>query len=501
MLKVAKEASFESKHKSFAYQIETVEAIKHLEYAAIFHEQGLGKTKIAIDLALTWIGEEILDSVIIITKKALIRNWQEEIAMHSYFQAKTLDQNTKTLFYAFNTPTRLYLTHYEACRSSQKAFALFLKTRRVGAICDESQKFKNPESTVAETMHELAKGFHRRVIMTGTPIANRPYDIWSQIRFLDQGAALGNDFESFRSRLDLPDSKATTRDRAHFADSLAEIQSKLKPFSVRETKSSCGISLPDKQVENIHLEFEPQQKRLYQNFRNNLQAEVTQDSKIVLDDAEAILKRLLRLVQVASNPALVDESYTATPGKLPKCRNLIETAVGKNSKVIVWTSFTENADWLASQFHDFGAARVHGKMAIADRNAAIERFKKEADCKVLIATPGAAKEGLTLTIANYAIFYDRSFSLDDYLQAQDRIHRISQKETCYIYNLVIKDSIDDWVGELLAAKHMSAKLGQGDIDRKRFTSEMSYAFSAMLADVLQIQPDSQNKGSHQNERL
>jgi SNF2 family DNA or RNA helicase len=103
-----------------------------------------------------------------------------------------------------------------------------------------------------------------------------------------------------------------------------------------------------------------------------------------------------------------------------------------------------------------------------------------------VATPGAAKEGLTLTVANYAIFYDRSFSLDDYLQAQDRIHRISQTATCYVYNLLVEDSIDEWVDELLSAKHVAAKLGQGDIDEAKFGTEMSYAFSAMLADVLNV---------------
>ena len=204
MIKVKKEASFASKHKSFPYQVETVEEIKALDYAAIFHEQGLGKTKIAIDLALTWISEKALDSVVIITKKGLVRNWEEEITAHSYFKAKTLDHNPKTLFYGFNTPARLYLTHYEACKSAQNAFSLFLKTRRVGAICDESQKIKNPDSAIAKALHALSKGFARRVIMTGTPIANRPYDIWSQIWFLDQGDALGNDFKSFRSTLDLP---------------------------------------------------------------------------------------------------------------------------------------------------------------------------------------------------------------------------------------------------------------------------------------------------------
>ena len=70
-----------------------------------------------------------------------------------------------------------------------------------------------------------------------------------------------------------------------------------------------------------------------------------------------------------------------------------------------------------------------------------------------MATPGAAKEGLTLTCANHAIFYDRSFSLDDYLQAQDRIHRISQTRECYIHNMIATDTVDEWVDILLTAKY------------------------------------------------
>src|SRR6185295_11387695 len=99
----------------------------------------------------------------------------------------------------------------------------------------------------------------------------------------------------------------------------------------------------------------------------------------------------------------------------------------------VWTSFTENADWLTRQLREYGAVKLHGKMAMEQRNAAIATFKQDAAARILVATPGAAKEGLTLTVANTAVFYDRNFSLDDYLQAQDRIHRISQTTPCYIY--------------------------------------------------------------------
>ena len=146
---------------------------------------------------------------------------------------------------------------------------------------------------------------------------------------------------------------------------------------------------------------------------------VVRGGKPLLDNAEEILKRLLRLVQVASNPALVDESYNAEPGKLPILSNLLQKAVDDGSKVIIWSSFIGNVDWLARHFSSFHPVRIHGKLAIPDRNRAVVKFKNEKDCKLLEATPGAAKEGLTLTVANRAIFYDRAFSLDDYLQAQD----------------------------------------------------------------------------------
>jgi SNF2 family DNA or RNA helicase len=321
MLKARKEPSLESKLQAFPYQVETVETIKCLSYAAIFHEQGLGKTKIAIDLALTWIRENALDSVLIVTKKSLIRNWQEEVASHSHLKVKTLDQDGRTLFYAFNSPARIYLTHYEVCKSCFKALELFLKTRRVGVICDESQKIKNPESALAGALHSLSKGFVKRVIMTGTPIANRPYDIWSQIWFLDQGESLGNDFKSFREKLDLPRNR---EQETTFFRELAKIYSQIESFSVRETKATCGIILPSKKIENLFTSFEPHQLTLYLKYKKELQAEVVRKGKLIIDDAESILKRLLRLVQIASNPRLIDESYMETPAKFASLIGLLD---------------------------------------------------------------------------------------------------------------------------------------------------------------------------------
>jgi SNF2 family DNA or RNA helicase len=131
--------------------------------------------------------------------------------------------------------------------------------------------------------------------------------------------------------------------------------------------------------------------------------------------------------------------------------------------------------------------RVHGRLHIETRNRNIDRFLSDPKAEVMVATPAAAKEGLTLTVANNVIFYDRSFSLDDYLQAQDRVHRISQTRTCMVHNLIMGDSIDEWVESLLHAKHVAAQLTQGDISLAHYQSTMAYDFGDILRGVLGIQ--------------
>jgi SNF2 family DNA or RNA helicase len=83
---------------------------------------------------------------------------------------------------------------------------------------------------------------------------------------------------------------------------------------------------------------------------------------------------------------------------------------------------------------------------------------------ILIANPSAAREGLTLTSANNAIYLDRNFNLVDYLQSQDRIHRISQTKECRIYKLIAKNTIDEYIDEIIYKKHKLAEYVQGDID-------------------------------------
>jgi len=486
-LVLKKEPNLAAKLDAFAYQREAVEAVQDLEYAAIFHEQGLGKTKIAIDLLLHWLETRTVDTVLLIVKKGLVANWQRELKSHSHLSPRVLNSDSRNNYYVLNSPARLVLAHYEAIKAEGKRVALFLRTRVVGAILDEATKIKNPESALAKLFFEIAPHFKRRIIMTGTPIANRPYDLWAQIQFLDGGKALGSDFQSFKRNLDLSNELSQDRSaRGVFESELGTLYQKIARFSVRKTKESGVIELPAKIVRNIEIDWEPRQLELYTQVRDELRAIVVRGGLPIEDESEEAIKRLLRLVQICSNPALIDESYTCDPGKWEALGGLVEDIVAAGEKCIVWTTFTENADWLAAKLRGVDATKVHGKLSMEQRNRAVELFLKDEKCKVLVATPGAAKEGLTLTVANHVIFFDRGFSLDDYLQAQDRIHRVSQVKTCYVYNLIMRDSIDEWVDVLLHAKKLAAQLSQGDISAENYQSQMSYSYGEMVRKILGI---------------
>lgn len=480
-----KEPSTEAKHLAFAYQMEAVNAIKDLDYAAIFHEQGLGKSKIAFDLMLYWLSNKLIDTVIILTKKILINNWKEELEIHTYLKPKILSADKEKNYYIFNSPSRVILSNFEIIISEKERFKLFLKTRTVAIIIDESAKIKNPESRIAKTLFEISDGFYKRIIMTGTPVANRPYDIWSQIFFLDHGKSLGPSFADFKRTTDLSnDLSLSLEKQKDFENSLNSIFKRIDKFSVRETKNGSVISLPAKEYHQVYTHWEEFQFALYKKIKDDLRAYIIKDQVAIIDESENILKRLLRLVQVASNPCLVDEAYDQKPGKIDALESLLKKITEASEKVIIWTCFTKNVDWLANRYSMYNAVRIHGKINIEERNRSIQQFKNNDSVRILIATPAAAKEGLTLTIANNVIFYDRGFSLDDYLQAQDRIHRISQTKTCHIYNLIMEHSVDEWVDVLLNSKLISAQLSQGDIDLDEYKRKMDYSFGEIVHNIL-----------------
>lgn len=105
---------------------------------------------------------------------------------------------------------------------------------------------------------------------------------------------------------------------------------------------------------------------------------------------------------------------------------------------------------------------IFGEIPLDERASIVARFQSSPDLNVLVANPAAAREGLTLTAANHAIYIDRTFNLLDYLQSQDRIHRISQQRPAYIHNLVGIHTIDIYIEDVVYRKQVVAEYVYGD---------------------------------------
>lgn len=483
----SKQLNLTVKHEAFRYQNEAFEAIKDLDYSGIFHEQGLGKTKIAIDLMIYWLQKREIDTVMVVTKKQLVNNWVCEFDNHTFLKPKVLSSNKTENYFVLNSKARVIITNFETISGDVDRLKLYLRTRNVAIIIDESTKIKNPDSKLTQSFFELRSLFKIRTIMTGTPVANRPYDMWAQVFFLDGGDSLGANFDEFKKKTDLSNKlNDDVSKQKEFEDSVSTIFKKIEKFSVRETKNSGIIKLPSKIYYSIIVPFEPIQESMYEKIREECAILVQKDNDAILDESDSSLKRLLRLLQVASNPRLIDELYGYESGKEKKLTELLNEVVKRNEKVIVWSNFIENIDYFCKKYTPLNPCKIHGRMAIDDRNKSVKKFKEDDTCKVLFATPQSAKEGLTLTVANNVIFYDRGFNLDDYLQAQDRVHRISQVKDCNIYIMMIDNSIDVWIDRLLEAKQNAAFLAQGDYQLSTYKRVADYSYSELVKDILKI---------------
>lgn len=452
--------NYSQKTKPFSHQLEAIEYVALNMNSALFDEQGLGKTKIVIDALSRNIREKTIEGAIIVCKKSLIENWRQEITQHSFLKSITLRGTPNSKGQKFMGFSHFYLINYDSIINEVTRLSKFMLIRRFAVVLDESHTIKNPNSKSTQALWLLSKYAYKRIIISGTPVANKPCDLWAQYYFLDEGKLLGNNYRDF-----LREYNIDIKDRESIKElNLVDLKDLINKNSIRRMKSDV-LELPEKVFIDKFITLTGKQEKLYFTLKEELVIEIqNSEGEIVLDESNEILKKIVRLIQIASNPYLIDKSYDETPAKFLVLDEIVQDIVNDAEKAIIWSSFVENIKILTRRYKHFNAVMLHGEIPIEKRNLTIRTFKNDPECKILVANPAAAREGLTLTSANNAIYLDRNFNLVDYLQSQDRIHRISQTKKCKIIKLIAKNTIDEFIDEILRRKKNIANFLQGDID-------------------------------------
>ena len=453
--------NYSPKTKPFPHQVEAIEYISNRVTVPLFDEQGLGKTKIVIEALCNNMEQGIIDGALIICKKHLIGNWKDEIETHSHLKYIVLRGNANEKGLKFMGYSHFYIINYESVIGEVERLKMFLKIRKMAIVLDESHKIKNPNAKTTKATLDLKDLAKKRIIITGTPIANKPLDLWAQFYFLDNGNLLGNSFKKFEKMYSINLKSDYLPEQKDRFNNLREI---ILSNSIRRLKEDV-LELPEKIYIEKYVQLEGQQKKIYNQLKKELYIEITNiDGEKIIDKSDELLKKLLRLAQIASNPFLIDKAYNETPAKFPLLDTLIESILEQKEKVIVWSCFVDNIRVLYKRYKKFGSLMLYGDIPIEKRGEIVKQFRNNDGFMILIANPAAAREGLTLTSANNAIYLDRNFNLADYLQSQDRIHRISQTKECKIYKLIAKNTIDEYIDEIIYKKHKLAEYVQGDID-------------------------------------
>lgn len=340
----------------------------------------------------------------------------------------------------------------------------FLSTEWHAVVLDEGQHIKTPTSQIAESVRALRA--RHRVILSGTPVENRLLDLWSLFAFAMPGL-LGSQASFKRQYDEKRDTGAAGR-----------LASRVRPFLLRRTKAQVATDLPERIEEDIVVDLEPKQRKLYDAEMKKVRAMLlaTKTSKDFDRDRFHILSSLLRLRQICCDARLVSPNAKAgDSAKLDALWEILEPLVAEGHKVLVFSQFTGVLDLVAEHLREKETPHLMLTGATENRTELVERFQKPDTEKVFLLSLKAAGTGLNLTAASYVVLFDPWWNPAAEAQAIDRTHRIGQKNRVIAYRLVARNTVEEKIralqrekaalaGEILREESLSKVL---DIDTLR----------------------------------
>jgi superfamily II DNA or RNA helicase len=406
-------------------------------------DMGVGKTAQALALfetrrVLRAAGEPIAPSLVVVPR-SLVFNWKQEAARFTP-QLRVLDHSGLERkgedFAAYD----IVVTTYGTLRRD----ILRLKDFEFDyVVLDEAQAIKNA-STQAAKAARLLRG-RCRLALSGTPVENHLRELWSLFEFLNPGMLGGaSAFKLASGALRDPDEETRRL-----------LGQALRPFILRRTKEQVARELPPKSEQTMYCEMDAAERKLYEDLRQyyrrsllkRIETEGMAKSKI------KVLEALLRLRQAACHPGLIDKERVGdSSAKLEMLLEQLREVLDEGHKALVFSQFTSLLKIVRDRLDRNDTAYEYLDGATRDRQARVERFQKEEDCRTFLVSLKAGGLGLNLTAAEYVFILDPWWNPAVEAQAVDRAHRIGQSRSVFAYRLITRDTVEDKVLELQKAK-------------------------------------------------
>lgn len=425
------------------YQLEGFYWLQHMSYtgfgACLADDMGLGKTLQTICFIDFLISKNKQGRVLVVCPTSLLFNWENELKkfaphikhhIHHGFQ-----REMKT-----NSKTRVILTSYGTLRNDIEEFN---KEEWLYAILDESQAIKNPNAQMSIAVQALRT--KNRLILSGTPVQNNTFDLWSQFNFINPGL-LGNK-TSFQENF------SNAIDKQRDASTAEQLRNLVKPFILRRTKEQVATDLPSRTESMLWCDMGKEQRKVYEELREfyKIAIESSIQESGIENSSFLVLEGLLKLRQICDSPALLKKvKYNnIESSKLNELIREIEENTGAH-KVLVFSQFTE---MLALIEHPLKTKKINycyldGSTSPKRRKEEVEKFQNNDEIRVFLISLKAGGVGLNLTQADYVYLVDPWWNPAAEQQAIDRTHRIGQDKPVFAYKMICKDSIEEKILKL-----------------------------------------------------
>ncbi len=484
----------------FPFQEEGVQFMSDRKNTLLFDEMGLGKTVQAIETVLRAEQEDKKPTlrVLVICPKTLMRTWRNEI--HAVCCPKfSRDKKEHTVReckesvlrsvedWIINDFPRFFIVNTEWVRNEDQA-------KLVGAIpwdfviIDEAHRFRNPKAKQTAGILKLADAANdtRFILATGSPVVNKPPDLWPLLRLV---GAIDSTYAEFTDRFCYMQttSRGNLRFRGLKPYMREELHGLIEPIMIARRKKDVLKQLPDKIQNTIAVDIEedyPRQWLLYEAMEEFGMAELEDEGV----SAGGILALLIRLRQIALDPRLVGVHKL---GKGAKTEMLLDMLDDTDEKIVVASTFTSYFSLLEEDLKEKGwkpywqrrptdpddqkyYVRITGKEQGDTRANHVDWFQEVDSIKLCMLSTHIA-EGITLTASSHIVFMDIWWNSAVIEQTEDRLHRIGQENSVLVTKLQGLDTVDFALLQTVLFKKAAAAGALGR-DEDESAASMTYDY-------------------------
>lgn len=441
--------NFKTRTTPWEHQIKALEYLYERDCAALYTDMGTGKTKVIIDLIQNRGFKRVL--IVCPNKLAVNKVWEKQISIHGFTDQiiplglASLSSNEKVdLLKAalqegdlLSKKSLVIIVNYESVW--RDPFAKFLLTKKVGidcVVCDESHRIKSPSSKCSRFLTKIGKQVKYRYLMTGTPLAENPSDVYAQYRFLDP-KIFGTNFGNFKAQYENVDPIKTAR----IGHTVLDKNESYKNLDIlREKMFSCAfqakssVKLP--KTRSIRVEFEMSEKA------QHIYKQVKKEGALILGDefmeVNNVLTLITRLQQITSGyVAMEDDNGNKTLRKIDDSRKEMLSELlqelPEDEPVVVFAKYRADLKMISEVSKELG----RGYSELSGTLDTLDRWKA-GDTTILGVQYASGSEGEDFTRACYCIYYSETHSLALYRQSRKRVHRPPQNRPVVYYHLIAK---------------------------------------------------------------